>query len=122
MAREALLTPADSLAVDPCQSLFIGSGIAPRPFCCSLSKCLYYVVPVQGWWMYELCFLDSITQFHMAENQQVDWVISLGHFASADWSVRNTTDAALFPKGTQVGCAAALSYWMEWCLAGTEVK
>ncbi|GAB4819413.1 hypothetical protein N2152v2_006459 [Parachlorella kessleri] len=81
--------PPTKLADDVAHALWAQMG----------NKCMY--TPT-GWWMYELCYLDSITQFHMAENQQVDWVISLGQFATADWTVRNTTDAALFPRATQV--------------------
>ncbi len=60
----------------------------------------------QGYWNYELCFSDSITQFHMTESNQVDWVISLGRYESSDWMLRNTTSAGLFPDGVQVGGGA----------------
>lgn len=54
--------------------------------------------------MYEVCYMDSVTQFHVPEDSHdPDWVISLGTYSSSNWVPRNTTDAGLFPPGTQVG-------------------
>jgi hypothetical protein len=68
------------------------------------NQCLYIT---NGWWSYEMCYLHSTTQFHMPGGQNApEWIISLGHYASSDWEVRNMTvhrhKVGLFPVGSVV--------------------
>ena len=68
-----------------------------------------YSSPPNGWWSYEVCYLDSATQFHMQQQRDgtkaPDWIISLGEFESSDYSLNrnaNGETAVLFPEGSTV--------------------
>lgn len=68
------------------------------------NQCLYVT---NGWWSYEVCYLHTVTQFHMPGGQNApEWVISLGQYRSSDWGVRNMTvqhhKVGLYPVGSVV--------------------
>lgn len=59
-------------------------------------QCIY---ATSGWWSYEVCYGVGVTQFHVnAAGGVPDWVISLGNFAKADWTVDVDEDVGLFAK------------------------
>jgi hypothetical protein len=67
-------------------------------------QCMYIT---HGWWSYELCYLHTLTQFHMPGGQSTpEWLISLGQYHSSDWEVRNMTvrhhRVGLYPVGSVV--------------------
>lgn len=67
--------------------------------------CLYSTA---GWWSYEMCHGEEVTQFHVPPGSQApEWVIALGRQAGADWTLRNATDAGLFPEGATVPYVSA---------------
>lgn len=71
------------------------------------AKCLYLST---GWWMYELCYMHHIDQFHMTDKHAIDWVISLGTYqpGAANWTLTNTSLSGLYPHHTQVPYASQL--------------
>jgi Glucosidase II beta subunit-like protein len=67
-------------------------------------QCMYIA---NGWWSYEVCYHHSVTQFHMPGGQNApEWIISLGEYASSDYTVRNMTvqnhKVGLFPVGSVI--------------------
>ncbi|KAL4451647.1 hypothetical protein ABPG75_007309 [Micractinium tetrahymenae] len=66
-------------------------------------KCLYVNT---GWWMYQLCYKRHITQFHMTEKLEVDWLISLGKYEGANWTLGIAEETGLYPHTTKVPYAA----------------
>jgi len=67
-------------------------------------QCMYIT---NGWWSYEVCYLHTITQFHMPGGQGApEWLISLGQYRSSDWKYRNMTvkyqSVGLYPVGSVV--------------------
>lgn len=60
-----------------------------------------WLVPMQGWWSYQLCYQRHLTQFHADDQAQVDWAISMGAYASSQWAHPGTkAGAVLFPGRT----------------------
>lgn len=63
-------------------------------------RCMYLDT---GWWSYELCYYGSVIQYHLdPRTEKPDWIISLGHFAAAEWKPSNASDSSLFPAGSIV--------------------
>lgn len=69
------------------------------------AKCVYVST---GWWMYEICYMHHITQFHMTDKHDIDWTISLGAYepGSANWTLTNTSLSGLYPHFTKVPYAS----------------
>jgi hypothetical protein len=53
--------------------------------------------------MYEVCYQHYITQFHMTDKHDIDWVIALGQYESSNWTLASTSRSGLYPENTLVG-------------------
>lgn len=65
------------------------------------NKCIYVST---GWWVYEMCGWRGVTQFHLSDTKEADWVILIGKWKTTVWEVEVKRDSVLYPEGSEVPC------------------